>query len=126
LNYRCEQCKQDTPCIHTQRSAGWTGEKESVRMKYYSDFMHEGDFEKWQPACYMDHSSSGYLDSLLECEREYVRALWILSRHTTYYNHDWFANFYRLDFEYEVLKRMIDWREKRDFGDNVGSGEGLH
>lgn len=69
------------------------------RFEDYSLFLNEGDFEKWQPVCYMKHDEPEFIklkkeaDSLInsfpdksyEWLREEVRINWIILRFFDFY-----------------------------------------
>jgi len=66
-------------------------------MEYYGFFLEEGDFEKWQPICYMDKTSDKFLNLRQEAyhisksddPRMEARRYWILQRFTTYQGKEW-------------------------------------
>jgi len=68
------------------------------RAEFYSFFLQEGDFEKWQPASYMNKNSIEYNEMLSEARciletnnpRDEARRYWILMR---------FANYQKEDFK---------------------------
>jgi len=65
---------------------------EGDRAEYYGFFLEEGDFEKWQPVCYMDKSSDEFLKLQAEAiaiPQTYIpileaRRYWILLRFPEY------------------------------------------
>ena len=67
------------------------------RMNAYSLFLEEGDFEKFQPVCYMDRHSKEFLKlkddaTLIPISNDSVketRRLWILNRFTDYQSEEW-------------------------------------
>ena len=67
------------------------------RVYFYTIFLHEGDFEKWQPACYMDKLSDEFLNLKAEADDippstdpvMEMRRLWILNRFTIYQKKEW-------------------------------------
>ena len=52
------------------------------RMEQYGAYLQEGDFEEWQPFCYIDKDSP-------EFKIAKVRALWIMSRFEVYCSIEW-------------------------------------
>ena len=73
------------------------GMDETQRIYVYSIFLEEGDFEKWQPTCYMDKLSDEFLNLKAEADDipestdpiVEIRRLWILNRFTTYQKEEW-------------------------------------
>ena len=67
------------------------------KMEYYGLFLQEGDFEKYQPVCYMDHSSTEFLNLQQEAShipktndyRKEARRYWILMRFEHYQDTEW-------------------------------------
>lgn len=67
------------------------------RLEEYGLFLQEGDFEKWQPVCYMDKDSDEFLKLREEANQipksdnteEEVRRLWILLRFPVYVGKEW-------------------------------------
>jgi len=63
----------------------------------YSQFLEEGDFERYQQYCYMDKDSREYIlekeivDNLIVegTDRYKCRVLWIKSRFTEYCGYEW-------------------------------------
>ena len=73
------------------------GTDEMERYNLYSIFLQEGDFEKWQPVCYMDKASDEFLNLKAEADDipksadpvVEMRRLWILNRFTIYQKGEW-------------------------------------
>lgn len=73
------------------------GLSETDRIESYSMFLQDGDFEKWQPVCYMDKTSDEFLN--LKAEADDIpestdpvielRRLWVLNRFTIYQKGEW-------------------------------------
>jgi len=49
---------------------------------WYEFFIQEGDFERWQPFCYMNTGSQEWWEG-------YTLACWIMNRFTTYWGPEW-------------------------------------
>jgi len=114
LDFKCNICKVDTPCEHQTdeiRNAGWNGDQD--RAEFYSKFLHDGDFEKWQPCCYMKHDSKEFQLMALAAQREYQRALWILNRFTIYNSPDWNRLCNKIHENWRTLAQM-ELRVNRD------------
>ena len=68
-----------------------------LRMEAYGLFLNEGDFEKFQPVCYIDKHSQEYLKlhdqvKLIQISDDPIketRRLWILNRFTNYQSEEW-------------------------------------
>lgn len=60
----------------------WFDVTSDERCEEYSNFLEEGDFEYFQPCCYMDRNTS-------EFKRKLLRALWIINRFTEWKGTDW-------------------------------------
>ena len=68
-----------------------------LRMEGYGLYLDEGDFEKFQPVCYMDKHSKEFLKlkeeakliSISEDSIKETRRLWILNRFTDYQSDEW-------------------------------------
>ena len=67
------------------------------RVYFYSTYLQDGDFEKWQPVCYMNKLSVEFLNLQQEANHiptstdpvmEMTR-LWILNRFTVYQKEEW-------------------------------------
>jgi len=81
----------------------------------YALFLHEGDFEKFQPYCYMKKHTDEYYKGCLIAEQELTRALWIRQRFTTYLDIDWQEINSRFLFHFDMIKslmRMIEALKK--------------
>jgi len=76
--------------------------KEDERADTYSEFLHEGDFEK-----YMPFIETKPKDEELLSQRELVRALWIRQRFTHHQRDLWFFYDFLLVLEYKKLLQMI-------------------
>jgi len=67
------------------------------RMEFYAEFLHEGDFEKWHPCCYLPRDDPEFIALKAEAEaipksedpRIEVRRLWIMNRFTIYKSPEW-------------------------------------
>ena len=67
------------------------------KLETYILYLGEGDFEKWQPVCYMDKNSDEFLKLREEANQipksdnieEEVRRLWILQRFPVYVGKEW-------------------------------------
>lgn len=76
---------------------GKSAEMFELRLEEYGLYLDEGDFEKFQPACYMDKNSTEFLKlkenaKLIPISDEPVketRRLWILNRFTYYQSEEW-------------------------------------
>ena len=53
-----------------------------TRLEYYSKFLEDGDFEYWEPICFMDRNTP-------EFRRKLMRALWIINRFTEWKGTNW-------------------------------------
>jgi len=68
-----------------------------LRMEGYGLYLDEGDFEKFQPICYMDKHSKEFLKlkeeakliSISDDAVKETRRLWILNRFTDYQSDEW-------------------------------------
>ena len=68
-----------------------------LRMEGYGLYLDEGDFEKFQPVCYMDKHSKEFLKlkeeakliSISDDAVKETRRLWILNRFTDYQSDEW-------------------------------------
>ncbi len=68
-----------------------------LRMEGYGVYLNEGDFEKFQPMCYLDKHSPEFLKlheqvKLIQISDDPVkeaRRLWILNRFTNYQSDEW-------------------------------------
>jgi len=58
-------------------------------MNQYSIYLHDGDFEKYQPNINLNPHTREYLIQALDAERELTRALWIMNRLTRYGDVHW-------------------------------------
>lgn len=107
MDFKCKVCKVDTPCKHSldiiRESSFFCDE---FREETYAQFLHDGDFEKFQPATTMDHNSREFLELALEAQKEYYRALWIQNRFTIYRSPQWELLDSKLFEEWKVLGRM--------------------
>lgn len=69
----------------------------NIRMNFYGEFLQDGDFEKYQPACYMDQKSEEFQELLIDAQAipqsddpvSEARRFWILSRFTEYQGAEW-------------------------------------
>ena len=67
------------------------------KLETYILYLGEGDFEKWQPVCYMDKNSDEFLKLREEANlipksdntEEEARRLWILLRFPVYVGKEW-------------------------------------
>lgn len=67
------------------------------RMEFYGEFLEDGDFEKWQPCCYMSHLNPIWqlkkfeANAIAESDdpKIEIRRLWILNRFTKYKSPEW-------------------------------------
>jgi len=127
--FRCSICKSDIPCEHmvdNARASGW--DTDNDRAEEYSKFLHDGDFEKYQPNCYLDRMSKEYLQACLEAEREMLRAIWIRNRLTTYLSPDWnemcmkVERHYAMILKYEtMIQNYDDYRRQRPSTPTAGT-----
>jgi len=98
--------------IDNARATGW--DTTNDRLEEYSKFLHEGDFEKYQPNCYLDRMSKRYLIACCDAEREMLRAIWIRNRLTTYLSPDWnemcmqVERHYAMILKYETMIQNYD------------------
>ena len=68
-----------------------------LRMEGYGLYLDEGDFEKFQPVCYMDKHSKEFLKlkdeakliSISDDPVKETRRLWILNRFSDYQSDEW-------------------------------------
>ena len=68
-----------------------------LRMEGYGLYLDEGDFEKFQPVCYMDKHSKEFLKlkeetkliSISDDSVKETRRLWILNRFSDYQSNEW-------------------------------------
>jgi len=68
-----------------------------LRMEGYGLYLNEGDFEKFQPVCYLDKHSQKFLKlheqvkliQILDDPVKETRRLWILNRFTNYQSDEW-------------------------------------
>ena len=68
-----------------------------LRFEIYAYFLQEGDFERYQPACYLSRDSKEFQELKAEAEAipdskdpvEQLRKLWILERFTVYQSKEW-------------------------------------
>ena len=68
-----------------------------LRIEGYGLYLDEGDFEKFQPVCYMDKHSKEFLKlkeeakliSISDDAVKETRRLWILNRFTDYQSDEW-------------------------------------
>jgi len=89
--------------IDTARMTGW--DTDNDRAEEYSNFLHDGDFEKYQGNCYLDRMSKEYLIACQESEKEMLRAVWIRNRLTTYLSPEWHECCSKVELHYaQVLK----------------------
>ena len=72
-----------------------------IVMERYGLFLEEGDFELWQPFCYMDKTSRKYTFMKQQVKVDYTkntpRHLWIRSRFVTYLSNEWKEYMIRID-----------------------------
>jgi len=76
-------------------------------MDYYSDFLHDEDYEKFNPNINLDPMSREYLAQSLTAHREYARAIWILNRLTRFGDVHWSL----LNNEFQKQYNMIKYYE---------------
>lgn len=90
---------------------------------WYAEFLHDGDFERFQPVCDHDKHSLQYLKDCVEIQREYVRALWIKQRLPVFLSPEWhILNQTILDEakKYDYLRKALHQRLKSEI-DQRGS-----
>jgi len=96
------------------------------RLERYGNILHDGDFEYWQPCCYMDKNSDEWkqkkkeADSLkfesklninsIRYKAEELRTMWIKSRFFEYQSSEW------LDWEHEFVKLYEEIRDPKRYG----------
>ena len=69
----------------------------NIRMELYGTILHEGDFEKYQPYCYMNHWNPKFWITKWLSKRinssnndaEEIRRVWILMRFVEYQEAEW-------------------------------------
>ena len=62
------------------------------KAEYYSQFLHDGDFEYWMPCCFSSDSKKKAEADALKLEgtdKEKARILWIKNRFTVYQSPEW-------------------------------------
>jgi len=74
----------------------------------YGLFLHDGDFEKFQPYCYIKKNTIEYYQGCLIAEMEMTRALWIRQRFTTYLDIDWQEINSRFLFHFDMIIKLMD------------------
>jgi len=146
IPFRCEECESDAPCIHTERivldkenkmkhdldekrAAAWKhgyGESKkefNQREEVYAEFLHNEDFEKWQPFVFVAKDSEKFRIGAIAAQREYMRALWILNRFTTYEGPDWFRLCDKIHENWRMLQLMIFSNNRRALWNDELNGE---
>jgi len=78
-------------------------------MDYYSDFLHDGDYEKYNPNINLVPGSREYLVQALFTAREMTRAIWLMNRLTKFGDVHWSL----LNKEFQVHYGMILYWENQ-------------
>jgi len=84
---------------------------EDPLMLNYQYYLQDGDFEKYQPNCYLDKGSKDWLIAMRDSEAIWCRAIWIKNRLTNYYGPEWHELNTKLLFSFDMINRyqnMID------------------
>jgi len=76
---------------------------------YYSEFLHEGDYARYQPNINLNVSSREYLVESLQAHKEYARGIWILNRLTRFGDTHWSL----LNQEWQTHYNMILYYQKQ-------------
>jgi len=74
----------------------------------YALFLHDGDFEKFQPYCYIEKNTIPYYEGALIAEQEFTRALWIRQRFTTYLDIEWQEINSRFLFHFDMILKLME------------------
>lgn len=108
---------------HQDYNFYYHGQDEDIifhRFEEYSLFLHEGDFEKWQPVCYMDKNSDEFNRLKEEAQRipesndkvSEARRYWILMRFPIYQEDEWKVLRDKLNSHIEKITGIIVHRSK--------------
>lgn len=97
---KCLICRVDVPCLHQldeMRMEGWLdgwreNRPDGDRTECYGLFLHDEDFDKFQPFCYIEPKSLNnpqWVDALYQTECELLRGYWIRARCCEYLGPEW-------------------------------------
>lgn len=74
------------------RLKSWDEGDLDLRMDIDSLMLHDGDFEKYQPRCYLNMDSIEFKKLKLKALREFLRWRFILSRHLELFEKEFYVN----------------------------------
>jgi len=74
----------------------------------YALFLHDGDFEQFQPFCYIEKNTIEYYKGVLIAEQELTRALWIKQRFTDYLDIHWQEINSRFLFHFDMILKLTE------------------
>jgi hypothetical protein len=71
------------------KEINWTESEMDARLEEYSEYLHDGDFEKYMPNIDLVPGTVGYIKAHYESMQELKRAYWIAMRPTARFDILW-------------------------------------